>query len=174
MLLQQHGFGFKFVESKGSIGDDYDIELEYPDRTIACAEVKCNPNSTKRSPETIRNALERAVGQLPENRPGIVFIKIPQVWIDNIEGVVKLHMSLIETVEQIFRNSERVVLVLFYALYVSINPEYTKVNHAILERINEHNRFDMGRDWTLFANERFRYPFVTRNWFPVSNFLIEA
>ena len=46
---------FRYVVPQKVKGLDYDVEVEYPDGVIACAEAKCSIESTELSANTIRN-----------------------------------------------------------------------------------------------------------------------
>jgi len=70
---------FGFVGESGAIGRDYDVDIEIGDPRPAC-EMKCKLEDTQLSESTIRGTLEGARRQLPDDRPGIVFVKIPEAW----------------------------------------------------------------------------------------------
>jgi hypothetical protein len=61
---------FRFVVPRGVKGKDYDVELTYPDGTIACADAKCALEGSDFTAKSIANKLEKARQQLPADRPG--------------------------------------------------------------------------------------------------------
>ena len=63
--------------------------------------------------ETVINALRKArTNNLPPDKPGAVFIKVPQSWLE--EKVTRLGMYA--TVREFLRNTKRVVTVVIYAV----------------------------------------------------------
>jgi hypothetical protein len=67
----------RFVVPQGTIGLDYDIEIEYPGGVVASADAKCKIEGTEFGENTIKNTLNKARKQLPDDMPGIVFVKVP-------------------------------------------------------------------------------------------------
>jgi hypothetical protein len=66
-MLYLNRVPFRFVVPQGTTGLDYDIEVEYPNGVIACADAKCKIESTEFSENTIRNTLSKARKQLPDD-----------------------------------------------------------------------------------------------------------
>jgi len=171
MLLKQQGYGFRFVEPIHKQGSDYDLALTYPDGRTACADVKCKILSgTARSGRTIGKSLERARGQLPTDEPGIVFVKLPQEWLNPANQDVVFTGEMLDAVADFFRNTERVVLVVFYVFHIDHLADHARNRHAILECPNPGHRFDRNADWRLMSGEEFADPFVDRNWRSVLSF----
>ncbi len=171
MLLKQQGYRFRFVEPVGKIGEDFDLVLTYSDGRIACADVKCKiVDGTARSGKTIANTLEKARSQLPLDQPGIVFVKVPQEWLDPTQQDAAFTGEMLDAVADFFRNTKRVVLAVFYVFHIEHGPTHTANRHAILERVNPAHRFDPAVEWRLMANERFTDPFIDRNWTSVLRF----
>src|SRR6266446_2875642 len=80
LYLQQ--IPFRYVVPSGRKGSDYDIEIIYWNGLVVCGDAKCKVEATEFSAKTIDNTLEKAQRQLPDNRPGIVFVKVPPKWIE--------------------------------------------------------------------------------------------
>jgi hypothetical protein len=82
-FLYLHDIAFKFVKPTGVRGRDYDCSIEYADGREARADAKCRLEATEARPETIKNALVRArTHNLPADKPGVIFVKVPQSWFD--------------------------------------------------------------------------------------------
>jgi hypothetical protein len=81
LLLNQ--VPFRFVVPQGTTGTDYDVEIEYSSSVIASADAKCKIEGTEFGENTIKNTLNKARKQLPDDRPGIVFVKVPPAWISD-------------------------------------------------------------------------------------------
>jgi hypothetical protein len=78
---------------------------------VACADTKCKFESTEVRAESIRDSLEHARSQLPKDRPGIIFVKMPGHWLDAPTSVI----SFVREAESFLRNTGRVVSVKFYS-----------------------------------------------------------
>ena len=55
-MLYLNQVQFRYVVPQKVKGADYDVEVEYPDGVIACAEAKCSIESTELCANTIRNS----------------------------------------------------------------------------------------------------------------------
>jgi hypothetical protein len=79
-MLHAAGIPFLFVKPRGKQGDDYDIEICFPTSWKAAAEIKCKVETTRLTELTVTQAIDRARGQLPADKPGFVFMKVPDAW----------------------------------------------------------------------------------------------
>src|SRR6202043_2436841 len=79
-LLWVRGIPFKYIETVGTLGCDYDLELSHWNGIECCGEVKSKDEKTALSERTILASLKEARDQLPKDRPGVVFLKVPQSW----------------------------------------------------------------------------------------------
>jgi len=102
--------------------------------------------------------------------PGIVFVKLPQEWLGPRRQDIAFNGEMLDAVEDFFRNTERIVLVVFYVFHLDYLAEHVENRHAILECPNPAHRFDRTADWRLMAGEAFADPFVDRNWRSVLTF----
>jgi hypothetical protein len=145
-MLYLYKVPFRYVVPQCVKGQDYDVEVEYPDGVIACAEAKCNIESTTFGESTIRNKLDRARQQLPPDRPGIVFVKMPPKWMDE-SGFLK---KTIGVAQSFLTGTRRIVSVKFYVSPISIEGDYTKQRHAYKEISNPDTYFGAKNNWDLF------------------------
>jgi hypothetical protein len=137
------------------MGEDYDFEILYPGALKVPADAKCKFETTKVNPESVRNSLKKARTQLPEDRPSLVFVKVPQNWIDDIEVVKALETIAID----FFRNTDRVVSIKFYVSHLELTNQGVHHRHAIREITNCNSRLHNGRNWDLFTT-----PGVSEGW----------
>ena len=85
-FLYIHDIVFKFVTPIGMTGKDYDFGIVYADGREACADAKCRLEGTDIRADTVRNSLNKArTNNLPPDKPGIVFVKVPQTWLEQEE-----------------------------------------------------------------------------------------
>jgi hypothetical protein len=145
-MLYLYKVPFRYVVRRGVKGQDYDVEIEYPNGVIACAEAKCSIESTMCGESTIRNKLDSARKQLPSDRPGIVFVKMPPTWMDESD-----FLKMTSDVAQSFlMGTKRIVSVKFYVSPISIEGACTKQRHAYKEISNPDTRFGATKNWDLF------------------------
>jgi hypothetical protein len=150
-FLYIHGIDFEFIVTRGVKGEDYDFGIRYPDRRAACADAKCRLEETEIRPETLKRPLEKArKSNLPKDKPGIVFVKVPQTWL--LEAPVR--QKIIAVVEDFLRQTERIVSVVLYASVVEKWKERAMLRnrHQFREFDNPRHRFDQGKSWVLFRD----------------------
>jgi hypothetical protein len=112
-MLFWHHVQFRYVRPSGIKGYDYDVDIAYPNGLFACGDAKCKIEGTDFNAKSIRNSLDAARKQLPDGRPGIVFVKIPPRWMRERE-FVRLSTS---TALDFLRSIRRVVSVKILYLY---------------------------------------------------------
>jgi hypothetical protein len=151
-LLYINDVDFRFVVPSGkSDGDNYDLEITYPDGQVACGETKCKIKSTQLRVTTIDNALRKARGQLPVDRPGIIFMMVPQQWLETSGG----QQMMVETANAFFRGdtkrppTTRVVSVKYYVEPLAYANGILAQGHRFKEICNPYNKFDTARNWEL-------------------------
>jgi hypothetical protein len=150
-FLYIHDLDFRFVVPCGVAGEDYDYRVRYADGREACADAKCRLEDTEMRAETVMNALRKArSNNLPPDEPGIVFVKVPQTWLENGE----IRRGIYTTVHDFLRNTKRVVSVVVYAVVV-IELKAQKMmlmSHRFHEFENPEHRFDQSKSGVLFKD----------------------
>jgi len=147
-FLYIHDVPFRFVEPQMAKGSDFDFEVTYPDGLTATADAKCKFETTAIEPDSLRNAMKKARRQLPADRPGIVFIKVPQRWIEGATTADKM----IAVAHEFLATTGRIASVKFYVSHLQIGDGMVLHRHALKEISNPNNRFDSTRNWDLFSN----------------------
>jgi hypothetical protein len=146
-MLYCGGVEFRFVEPQQHKGLDYDIEIRLSDGVLVCADAKCKVDSTDFSVDTVRRSLEKARTQFPKDRPSIIFLKVPDRWIEQpLFGA-----SLNDIAVQFLRGTGRIVSVKFYFSRTIYRDKMLKHEHVFKEISNPKNRFDSSRNWDMFA-----------------------
>jgi hypothetical protein len=129
-------------------GEDFDLLIRFPNAIEVCADTKCKLESTPFSEQTIKNSLEDARKRnLPSDRPGIIFAKIPREWVQDEAG----HQQIVEITNRFLRQTGRVVSVKYYTSLVTEDGSIVREIMGWYEISNPHNRFDEAADWRLFA-----------------------
>ena len=149
-LLYVHDIDFRLVvpeKTKG--GKNYDFEFRLPSHPIVCADAKCKLETTDIDAESVRSSLDKARAQLPNDQPGIIYVKVPQHWFDRPE----MSEALRKIATDFMRGTGRVVMVCYYISHLTMEPlnKRTMHRHAFQENQNSKTRFPY-RDWRLFKN----------------------
>jgi hypothetical protein len=147
-LLFIHKLNFEFVVPQGKRGRDYDVEFRYPDGYRACGDAKCKLEASDFSQATVENSLREAREQLPADRAGVAFIKVPQHWLTEVAQVHELENCALEWLR---RNTQRIVSVKFYASVLFFGEVVSQPAMQYKEITNPRHRFP-SRDWDLFED----------------------
>ncbi len=172
-LLHVHKVPFRFIVPQYRRGFDYDFEIIYPDGLVACADAKCKLEASQFSHSAVRNSLKEAREQLPQDRPGIAFVKVPADWIDDPAIPAELENISAEYLQK----TGRMVSIKFYVSTVIYGDE---VSHHVMrfkEISNPRNSFDTTRDWDLFEGREIPeggWNGMPDHWFRLANFPIGA
>jgi hypothetical protein len=150
-LSDLHDIAFEFVSPSGVQGEDYDFGIKYADGREACADAKCRLEGTEVRADTVKNSLDKARrNNLPRDKPGIIFVKVPQTWLEQEQVRKGLHA----VVKGFLRNTERIVSVVVYATPVMELAEQKMMlmRHRFHEFPNASHRFDLTKSWALFKD----------------------
>ncbi len=154
-LLYKAGAQFRFVSPRGIWGQDYCLEVTYPDGLASPCETKARLRSAELGASTIMRALEKGRPQLPENGAGLLFLMVPLAWFgDDQRKIAERVMT--ETALEFFRGSKkqrgtkRVMSVKYYADPLACLGA-SGDGHPIKEVSNPYNPAYPNREWALFA-----------------------
>jgi hypothetical protein len=151
-LLYTYKVYFRYVKTTGVKEADYDVEIKFPDGIVACTEAKCKVESTDFGAHKVLSSLNLACSQLPSDRPGIAFMKVPQHWLKHPH----FRPLMRQVAEEFFQNNPKIVSVKYYVSHLSFEPNplfkdgTMRHQHAFEEISNPTNSFDTSRDWKLF------------------------
>jgi hypothetical protein len=137
--LVMAGVRFEINKASGRKKSDYDLKVWFQNGEIGCAETKCKSEGNPLREETVLNSLTQARKQLPDNFPGVIFMKIPEDWNSNQD----MGDCIRPAVNKFLRGSETVVAVeLFESKYQMIAPTAVEESFTGVEVINSHHKFD--------------------------------
>jgi hypothetical protein len=172
--LYMNGWDFRFVDQVGIKRSDYDFEVTLQDGVVLCADAKCKIETTGLSAETITSAINKAQSQLPDGRPGMAIIKIPEQWIGM--GYEILRPVLREGSIAKLRNTTRIVGVSFYSVSHQLENKFISETYHFYHIHNPNNAFDARRDWDLFHERRRVPPTLNKlpRWISLRQFPYEA
>jgi hypothetical protein len=152
MFLRRQGVVFCYIGPTGVKTQDYDVQVLYEGGRVACGDIKCKIEGTHYAESSLLNSLKKAQKQLPSDRPGIVFVKVPQPWVDLSTGNLGVETDVSKTLTKFFKTAKRVVLVVFYTKLTFHGPQGTAIRHVALERENPQSRHAQDRSWRLFED----------------------
>jgi hypothetical protein len=163
-VLATHDIKFRFIIPLGVKGNNYDVELVFPAGMRACSETKSKIGSRAFSAKGVAKKLSRAREQLPADRPGVIFLKVPQEWLqpdthtretytDELHGDPNsIRDQLHKVARSFFRQTERIVLVEFYSNVLRVNASGDLIESVGgLETENPSHRFDRLKSWQLLT-----------------------
>jgi hypothetical protein len=141
-------FGIEFHSVRPCRGRklNYDLEISYPDGFRVCAEAAAKFETTIPRAKSITASLRDSRNQLPDDQPGIVFIKVPERWIQDLE----LARQITNVANGYLNQSQHVMSVKFYTPMTAFTAERTTRWHAYIEISNP--KFQE-RNWDLFRDQ---------------------
>jgi hypothetical protein len=113
-----------------------------------CADTKCKIETTEIGTDSIKYSLGEARKQLSSDCPGIVFVKVPQHWIDD----ARFRDSLIAAADVFC--AERGGSFRLNSTFLHLCSPDNMIAHLMRykEISNPRNRFDSERNWDLFSD----------------------
>jgi hypothetical protein len=84
-MLAMFGWKFDFVSPIGGARQNYDLEIFYPDGYKVCAETAAKFEATTPRARGILTSIRHSREQLPDDEPGVIFIKVPERWVRDTE-----------------------------------------------------------------------------------------
>jgi hypothetical protein len=145
-MLYLHQIKFRYVVPSGLKGSDYDVDIIYPNGLAVCGDAKCKVETTEFSWKTIDGTLETARSQLPDEKPGIVFVKIPPKWMETANSANLCHA----VGREFLRTTKRVVSVKYYASPLTFMNGVLGIHHAFMEISNPITDFGNYQNWDIF------------------------
>jgi hypothetical protein len=147
-LLRLSGRDFVFNEPIEGAAKNFDIFVRVNGIDL-CVDAKCKAEKTDKGTQTVLNTLKKAHDRnLPDHRPGAIFVKIPQEWAND----AVFFRELEPLCRSFFGNDNRVTLVHFHDAPILFHEH--QVSECIWSKtvVNVKSRF-----W----DERFRDLIVT-------------
>ena len=140
-IFYLHDMNFRFVVPEGKVkGADYDFEFAFPRFPVVCADVKCKLEGSDFRPKSVLNSLDEARSRnLPADKPGIIFVKVPQEWFVTNKDVVADELR--KVARDFLRSTGRVVSIKYYISHLSFEKETTIHQHGFDEIDNPKSRF---------------------------------
>jgi hypothetical protein len=148
-MLFWHHVLFRYVKPTGVTGTDYDVDIIYPNGLHVCGDAKCKVEGTDFNVKSIGYSLSKARKQLPDDRPGIVFIKIPPRWYNQQNFIILASSEALE----FLRTTRRVVSVKFYVSATVFHSGWVKIEHGFKEISNPVSDFGNNVNWDIFHKD---------------------
>jgi hypothetical protein len=148
---------FEFVTPSGVKRQDYDLAITLGDGTQICAETKCKMEDTKITIRTLEASFSEAKRQLPEDVPGIIFVKYPRTWVAKPSFVDEMRALASRVLER----SPAIVSIKFYSSHVVEERDPGGTTQTEIVEFEEHSnpshRFSQfaDRNWNMFPTGQF-------------------
>jgi hypothetical protein len=155
LLYAKSSASFAFRTPVGVKKEDYDLTVTYDDGVVVCAETKCKSEETEITLETIHQSFRKERDQMPSDRPGIIFVKIPRFWLDDEQFA----FAMADLANDYFRQAPKIVSIKYYTASILHEKEWhgdtTAEIIAYQEHSNPNHRFDAlrGKDWRIFPED---------------------
>ena len=147
-LLAWKGQPFRFVTPRGVRGEDYDLEI-LVNGQIVCADTKCKLETTPRTDQTLYETLREGRKSVPPDKPGILFVKLPQTWIDTFDDSAQI---LERVCKRYFSNTGRIVSVKFYFQLTMSESDGVGSIYMSKEYDNPRARHASAANWTMLQD----------------------
>jgi hypothetical protein len=125
---------------------NYDLEIFYPGGYKVCAETEAKIEVTTASVRSILRSIQHARRQLPDDAPGVIFIKVPERWIRDIQ----LAGRIADVANGYLNQSEHIRSIKFYSPITTFTSEHTTRWPLYIEVSNP--KFQE-RNWVMFPDK---------------------
>jgi hypothetical protein len=169
-LLSMFGVRFRFNEPSLVAKADYDLIVFFQNGEQGFAETKCKAEMGRLTEQSVRNSLGQARSQLPNDGPGVIFMKIPEEWITKKEFSETTNRAI----RRFLGTTRKIVAVELFAAGFKITLDgIAEPLIAGAEIINQRHRFDPSRDWSLIGPIPRGTPLVPPSWWRSISALID-
>jgi hypothetical protein len=162
-MASDKGLTFRFVTECGIPHRDYDLSVMFSDGLRVPVEAKCKQEETEITLRTIERSLSHAKSQLPKSKPGIIFLKVPRLWIED----ENFTMEMRKLAQRFLQRSPSIVSVKFHTHVVTQQQvgsallprgqhgESVAEVMAVREENNERHKFRKFRErsWKMFPDD---------------------
>jgi len=145
-MLACFGIKFRFIPPNRGTKLNYDFEVFYPDGLKVCAEVAAKCEGTAARAKSITTSLKDSRAQLPDDQPGVIFVKVPELWVRDVE----LARQMKNVATGYLNQSTHIRSVKFYAPITIYTSECTARRNVYTEVSNP--KF-LERNWDMFRDE---------------------
>jgi hypothetical protein len=149
-MMAFYGLKCCFVKPTRGTKRNYDFEIYYADGFKVCAEAAAKFEETRPRAKSIRHSL-RDSPQLPDDEPSIIFVKVPESWINDIELAEQITAVAVDYLRQ----SDHIASVKYYTPITIYTTQATARWAACCEVSNlkfPNRNWDMFRDETVPMN----------------------
>jgi hypothetical protein len=145
-MLAMFGWKFHFVPPIGGAKQNYDLEIFYPDGYKVCAETEAKIEATAPRARSISTSIRHSRKQLPDDAPGVIFIRVPERWVRDTELAERIK----DVANGYLNQSEHIRSIKFYSPITIFTSEHTTRWHLYVEVSNLKFR---ERNWDMFQDE---------------------
>jgi hypothetical protein len=166
-LLLTRGIEFRFIWPSGVKGESFDLEVTFPNGVPVCADTKCKAETEVFSKNGMLNTLNGARKRnLPKGYPGMVVVKIPQVWHESSE----IMAAVLAVCNEFLRDTKRIVCVEIYSSMVELRDNVIHYWLKGTEVQNNRHDYDRSLDWRLLTDSNTAAPVSPNGWWRLTDF----
>jgi hypothetical protein len=142
---------FSFNKRTGKAKSDYDLNVVFRNGERGCAETKCKIEGRTISAQSVLHTLRQARKQLPDDRPGAIFLRMPEQWWKTVESQDDITPSVI----RFMRDTRTIVAVEIFATgFNDVSSFFSRSAAPVItgtEVLSKHHKFDTTRDLSLIG-----------------------
>jgi len=145
-LLMTRNVNFHFVIPTVK-GESFDLLIDAPFASQICADTKCKLEAGEFSAQGILHSLKQATKRnLPKDRPGTIFIKIPQEW----QASPSIWAKIQEVCREFLNQHLRLVSINIFASHILPVEGFLRFWFTGVEISSHIHRFNTDINWKLF------------------------
>jgi hypothetical protein len=145
-LLMTRNVNFHFV-TPSIKGESFDLLIDAPFAAQVCADTKCKLEAGEFSAKGILHSLKQATKRnLPKDRPGTIFLKIPQEW----QASPSIWVETQGVCREFLKQHLRLVSITIFASHILPVGDMLRFWFAIVEITSHIHRFNPEVNWKFF------------------------
>jgi hypothetical protein len=146
-FLSWFGAKFKFNQPIRQPKSDFDFHVVFKNGCAGYGEIKSKRESGPLTKMGVYNILRIARDQFPNDKPAVVFLKLPESWAD-----VENRKTIDEQVYKFLRGTQTVVAVELFITGFRVEGTVADTIISGVEVLNRRHKFDLSLDWSLIGN----------------------
>lgn len=147
-MLWRARIPFRIIHTGADQGLNYDCELTLPGGETAYCEMTCKVEGSSFDTERFRSKLNEERGQLPADRCGVIFLKIPDAWVVDLAIMRQLE----PTITNFLAKTSRVADVVLYTDGIITAHDGSAHITAVKEFVSDRPAFQKLLGQGLFHN----------------------
>jgi hypothetical protein len=145
-FLSWFGVRFSFNTPRAKRKADFDLHVIFRNGNFGYGETESKRETGALTGTTIFNSLHHARKQLPNDKPAVIFLKLPETWLSQ-----ESHKTIDPQIRKFLRGTQTVVAVDIFATDFRSKAGIAEPIIAGVEVLNLDHKFDRTLDWSLIG-----------------------